>query len=132
MRSSPRLPPLLLLATAVPGFQHPLTAQAPQPKDRESIGVERPKGLHPGVHHKVQSVPPAEKASASEVRQRLATISRDLRTEGKLPLAERIDNAVRSLAHWTTPSSATRNSCSSRRAWPRWKLRWRASPLTCG
>jgi hypothetical protein len=98
MKSSPRLPLLLFLATAVPGFQHPLAAQAPQPKDGDSIGVERPKGLHPGVHHKVQSVPAAEKASASEVRQRLASISKDLRAEGKLPLAERIDDAIRTLA----------------------------------
>ena len=98
MKSHPRLHLLLLLATAVPGFQYPLAAQAPQPKDGDSIGVERPEGLHKGLHHKVQSVQPTEKASAVEVRQRLATISGELRAEGKLPMAERLDDAVRSLA----------------------------------
>ena len=98
MKSHPRLPLLLSLATAVPGFHYPLSAQAPQPKDGDSIGVERPEGLHKGLHHKIQSVQPTEMASAVEVRQRLAKISGELRAEGKLPMAERLDDAVRSLA----------------------------------
>ena len=58
MKSHPRLPLLLLLATAVPGFQYPLAAQAPQPKDGDSIGAERPEGLHKG-----QTVAENEEAS---------------------------------------------------------------------